>query len=349
MKLDKFCKILLVKGTFVAISTVAAQLVTNACADPISDLRSLSVFKNADLSALSGGTVSAAAGPMMRLARDMSVQSTYVVHTPVKTTVGLIQQWDPTRHSELRIYLQGDLPSRVSADSFRNLGSAPRNSAVRGLVDATQKLPGDSSKLQLSNAESKLYAGGGASGGDLPAPVVSFWSQVLAQRTGTFLTEGLSAEPAYEGIGLSPAAEVAQLINNSGEVRSHFSSLISSTPAGGGRGSLTPALSWQLIDANGQAAVSLAASYSKAVGDGYQIMDLGYYASGGYYAVVTLQQLWPVQVDGHEETLVWRVDLVSSAALADLRGTERLGSGAAMMRDIQKDIRAFVRDAGSAR
>ena len=72
-------------------------------------------------------------------------------------------------------------------------------------------------------------------------------------------------------------------------------------------------------------------------------------ASGGYYAVVTLQQLWPVQVDGHEETLVWRVDLVSSAALADLRGTERLGSGAAMMRDIQKDIRAFVRDAGSAR
>jgi hypothetical protein len=65
--------------------------------------------------------------------------------------------------------------------------------------------------------------------------------------------------------------------------------------------------------------------------------------------VVTLQQLWPVQVDGREATLVWRVDLVSSGTLADLRGTERLGSGAAMMRDIQKDIRAFVRDAGSAR
>jgi hypothetical protein len=54
-------------------------------------------------------------------------------------------------------------------------------------------------------------------------------------------------------------------------------------------------------------------------------------------------------VDGREATLVWRVDLVSSGTLADLRGTERLGSGAAMMRDIQKDIRAFVRDAGNAR
>src|ERR1700757_4819394 len=318
MKLDKFWKTLLVKGTFVAISMVAAQLVTNAFADPISDLRSLSVFKNADLSALSGGTVSAAAGPMMRLARDMSVQSTYVVHAPVKTTVGLIQQWDPTRHSELRIYLQGDLSSRVSADSFRNLGSAPRNSAVRGLVDATQKLPGDASKLQLSSSEIKQCSGEGASGGALPAPVVSFWSQVLAQRTGVFLSEGLSAEPPYGGVDLSPAAEVSQLINNSGEVRSHFSSLISSTPAGGGRGSLTPALSWQLLDANGQAALSLGASYSKTVGDGYQIMDLGYYASGGYYAVVTLQQLWPVQVDGHEETLVWRGGLVSPPPLSHL-------------------------------
>jgi len=349
MKSDNLRKTLLFKGALAAILAGAVQTVVSASADPISDLRSLSVFKDADLSKLSGGTVSAAAGPRMKLARDMSVQSAYIVRAPVKTTVGLIQQWDPTRHSELRVYLQGDLSARVSADSFRNLGSAPRNSAVHGLVDATQKLPGNESKLQLSSAEAKQYAGGGASGEGIPAPVLSFWSQVLAQRTGTFLTEGLSAEPAYDGVDLSPAAEITQLINNSDGVRSYFSSLISSTPAGGGRGSLAPALSWQLLDANGQAALSLDASYIKPVSDGYQIMDLGYYASGGYYAVVTLQQLWPVQVDGRDATLVWRVDLVSSAAFGDLRGTERLGSGAAMMRDIQKDIRAFIHDAGSAR
>src|ERR1700751_6200815 len=172
MKPGNLRKALMFKGTLVAISVVAVQLVTNANADPISDLRSLSVFKNADLSDLSKGTVSAAAGPMMRLARDMSVQSAYVVRAPVKTTVGLTQQWDPTRHSELRIYLQGDLPSRVSAESFNNLGSDPRNSAVRGLVDENQKLPGDSSKLQLSSGEAKQYPGGGAGGGDLPGPVV---------------------------------------------------------------------------------------------------------------------------------------------------------------------------------
>ena len=111
----------------------------------------------------------------------------------------------------------------------------------------------------------------------------------------------------------------------------------------GGRGS--PSLSWQLFEADGQAAVSLDAFYAKPVGEGYQTLDLGFYSSGGYYVVVTLQQLWPVKIDGHDATLVWRVDLVSSDALRNLRGVERLGSGAAMMRKIQDNVRTFVRSA----
>ena len=53
-------------------------------ADPISDLRSLSVFKDADLNKLAGGDVLAAKGPTMSLARGLSVQSAYVVRAPVK-------------------------------------------------------------------------------------------------------------------------------------------------------------------------------------------------------------------------------------------------------------------------
>src|SRR6201999_344356 len=72
---------------------------------------------------------------------------------------------------------------------------------------------------------------------------------------------------------------------------------------------------------------------------------LGFYSSGGYYVGVTLQQLWPVKVGGKGATLIWRVDLVSTGALRELRGVERLGSGAAMMRKIQENVRAFVRGA----
>jgi hypothetical protein len=337
MKRTSLGKRFLFHGTFLAVLAGVLTPMLNAAGDPVSDLRSLSALKDVDLSKLSGGNVSAAGEPLGRLARGMSVQSAYVVRLPVKSTVSLIQQWNPTRHPELRVYLQGDLPAGGGPQSFRGLASAPSNSSVRAFVDATERLPGDSSKLQLSSTEVKQYSGGTSGGGAVPGPVVAFWSQVLGQRARDFLSGGLGAEPPYQN-GVSPASEVARLIDNSGNARSHFSPIIS-----GGRGS--PSLSWQLFDADGQAAVSLEAFYVKSVGDGYQTLDLGFYSSGGYYVVVTLQQLWPVQLNNRDATLVWRVDLVSSGAFAGLRGAGRLGSGAAMMRQIQTNVRTFVRDA----
>ncbi|MBV8213434.1 MAG: hypothetical protein JOZ08_09460 [Verrucomicrobia bacterium] len=348
MKPTSVRKKLLFNGAFLVILTGALTPALNVAADPVSDLRSLSVLKDVDLSKLSGDNVSAAGAPISRLARGMSVQSAYVVRAPIKTTLSLLQQWNPTRHPELRTYLQGDLPSKPGPDSFRSLASAPSNASVRAFVEATEQLPGDSSKLQLSTAEAKQYSGGAAGGGgSVSGPVLAFWSQVLAERARSFASGGLGSESSYQ-TGVSPATEVAQLLDSSGDVRSHFSPIISATPLGGGGGS-SPSLSWQLFDANGQAAVSLDAFYAKPVGDGYQTLDLGFYSSSGYYAVVTLEQLWPVQVEGRDATLIWRVDLVSSGTIGELRGTERLGSGAAMMRDIQKTVRAFVKDASGSR
>jgi hypothetical protein len=338
----------------IALMVLAGALAPwlTANADPISELHSLSVFKNADIAKLSGGDVLASQGPGMRFARGGSAESAFIVRAPVKTAVGLIQQWHPTQHPELRVYVQEDVSTRASPNDFRNLASAPSNSSVKAFVDATEKLPGDASKLQLSSAEVAQYtAGGSPGGGTIPAPVAAFWSQVLAQRAKSFVSGGLAAQPPYQTSGSSilAADEVARLLEESGSVRSQFSSLISSTAIGGGRGSLTPSLTWQLFHGGARgsvslAAVSLDAFYARPAGDGWQTADLGFYSSGGYYVAVTLHQLWPVQVDGSEATLVWRVDLVSSASLGGLRGAERLGSGAAMMREIQTNVRAFIKD-----
>jgi hypothetical protein len=320
-------------------------------ADPISDLRSASVFKDADLNKLASGDVLASKGPAMSFARGLSVQSAYVVRAPVKTTVSLQQQWNPLRHPELKVYAQGDLSGRGGPADFQGLASARSNSSVKAFVDATLRLPQDASKLQLSNAEVKLFATGGASDGAMPASVVAFWSKVLAGRAQSFASGGLGAEPPYETTGSTVRAEeeVSRLIRESGNVRSFFGSLISSTAVGGGRGSAPSSQSWQMFDGDGIAALSLSASYGRPVGDGWQSADLQYYASGAVYAVVTFFQLWPVQVDNQEATLVWRVDMTSAAELGELRGVERLGSGAAMMREIQKGVKAFLRDSSRGR
>ena len=96
----------------------------------------------------------------------------------------------------------------------------------------------------------------------MPASVVTFWSKVLEERAQSFNSGGLEAEPPIETAGTPVRAgeEVSRLIRDNGNVRTYFGSLISSTPIGGGRGSAPASHSWQMFDANGMAAVSLAAS-----------------------------------------------------------------------------------------
>jgi hypothetical protein len=315
-------------------------------ADPVSDLRSLSVFKDADLNKLAAGDVLGSKGPTMSFARGLSVQSAYIVRAPVKATVSMQQQWNPVRHPELKVYAQGDYSGKPNPADFQGLASARASSSIKAFVDGTLRLPGDASKLQLSNAEAKAFTGGGSAEGTLPAGVLAFWSKVLADRAQSFASGGLGAEPPYETTGsvVRVEEEVSRLIRESGNVRTFFGSLISATPIGGGRGSMPVSPSWQIFDADGLAAVSLTASYGKPVGDGWQSADLQYYASGAVYAVVTFYQLWPVKVDNQDATLVWRVDMTSASELGELRGVERLGSGAAMMREIQKSVKAFLHD-----
>jgi hypothetical protein len=322
-----------------------------ANADPIGDLRSLSVFKDADLSKLANGDVLASRGPAMNFARGLSVQSAYIVRAPLKTTLSMQQQWNPVRHPELKVYAQGDFSGRGSPADFQGLAQARESAGVKAFVDATLKLPQEASKLQLSNAEAKSFSGGGSGGGTVPPAVVTFWSKVLSDRAQSFASGGLSGQTPYEttGSAIRVDQEVAQLIRESGNVRSYFGGLISSTPIGGGRGSSPTSQSWQLFDADGLGAVSLTASYGHPVGDGWQSADLQYYASGAVYAVLTFYQLWPVKVGNEDATLVWRVDMTSAAELGELRGVERLGSGAAMMREIQRSVKAFLHDTAGGR
>jgi hypothetical protein len=182
--------------------------------------------------------------------------------------------------------------------------------------------------------------------GNVPASVVAFWGQVLTQRAKEFLSSGLGGLSSYEtgGSSLKPGEELNRLVRENAKVRSQFSSLIEATPLGGGRGSLPPSLYWTLFEGDNEAAVALGASYGKNVGDGWQGADVQYYASGDLIVGVIFYQMWPLTINGSPATLVWRSDLISSSSIGELRGVERMGSGSALLREIQKNVRAFLKD-----
>ena len=317
-----------------------------AMADPLAELAAFSSFKTVNLDKLAGGAVQAVRGAAMSSPRGLAVESCYVVRKPLAKTVELHLQWNPGSHSDLKVWLHGDLPARPAVADFQKLQSAPGNSSVRALAAATQKMA--SGDLQLSAAEAKAFDGAGdAQGGSLPPNVRSFWGSVLLQRSQAFLSGGLSHLPPYEmgGETIRAAEEASRLLKEAAKVRGQFAALIDATPLGGEKGSLAPSPYWELIDVEGCAALNLGALYSKQAANSWQAVDVQYYSSGGYCVLLTFYQAWPVSIGGQDCTLVWRGDLISSRALASLHGVERMGSSTAMMRETQKFIERFLGDA----
>lgn len=308
-------------------------------ADALAELEAFSVFKQVDLEKLASGEIMTARGRVPENARDLAVESCYLVAASLAKTAEMHRQWDATRHSELKVYLHGDVGAKPSANDFQRLDNLPGNSAVRALLAATAKLP-EHAELQMNNAEAQAFASGGSAG--------AFWRELLLHRAVAMSESGIAKQPAYN-VGtqtIRPADEVNRLLGEQPKISAQFRSLIAASGIAGGGGSLKPALYWELFDVEGQAAFTLGAAYEKGSAESAQSLDLQYYASGGYYALLTFYQMWPVTAGGQPATLVWRGDSISSASLGELHGVERMGSGAAMMKEIKKSINLFRKDTG---
>ena len=321
----------------------AAAALPRGMADPVAEIESFSNFKSVDLKKLGKGDVISASGPTMRFPRGLEVESLFVLPMSVAKANEAQQRWDATRHSELKVYQHVELPRHPSAQDFQRIGSAPSNSSVRAFVAATLKLNPERPELQMSAAEAKAAGkieGGGK--GTVPPGVTAFWSNLLGGRA----SEGLPGQPAYalrSGERLRPADEASALLRERPALRKQFSSLIGSMTGGGG------APFYELFDVEGRAALSLGSTFSRTAGESIQSGTVQFYSSDGYLVMLSISQMWPVQVDGKTATIVWRTDLLSSSQLGELRGIERAGSSVAMRKEIQKNISAMAKDISSGR
>lgn len=320
-------------------------------ADPTTDLAAFSVFDKVDLAQLGRGEVKTLRGPAMSSPRYLSVQSVYAVPGSPAKALEALRGWDPTRHSEIRVFVHSDIAGVPSANSFAKLRLAPDNGPVRSLVAATQKADRD---LQLGRDDAAKFkaSSAGAAGGVMPAAVTGFWTDLLIARTQTFLSGGSAAQPAYahNGESVRPSDELSGLLRQQGKIRAQFSSFLKGTGIGRGAGSLKPEIYWELLEADDQGVLTLGAFYSRPSAAGtIQAADALYYASGGYYVALTLYQMWAVEIEGKPSTLVWRGDMISARSLAALHGVERIASESSMIKDISKAVTLFRRDTAGTR
>ncbi|MEP6670308.1 MAG: hypothetical protein ABJF10_14200 [Chthoniobacter sp.] len=335
----------------VALAALLLTVASAAGADPVTELAAVSTFKSVDLDKLAGGAMQIARGPAMNFPRGLAVESVYVLRTPVPKALELHEQWNPNKHPELKVYLHGELSAKPTLAEYQKLAAAPGNASVKAFAAATQKLGSGATTLQMSNADVKAFGSQAApatGGGALPPKVASFWSSLLQQRTQAFLSGGASRLPPYETSGetIRLSDEIAHLLKDAPKVRSQFGALIEANPLTGSKTAQPQSAYWEMFDVEGLAAVNLGALFVRTSGDTCQVVDGQFYASGGYYALLTFYQMWPVKIGGKDCTLVWRTDLISAAELATLHGVERMGSSTAMMRETKKSIESLLKDAG---
>ena len=311
-----------------------------ASADPVSELSGFSIFDKIDLAQLAKSDGKTAHGPPMSNSRFLSVQSIYVLPGPPGPHLEAMRNWNPVEHHEPKVFLHADISGAITESTFGRIRGAPDNGPVRALVNATAKM---GSELQLSRQEAARWKGGNAA---LSAAGGDFWMGVLAGRARAYVSGGTSAQAPYDHAGpaVRPGEELNGLLGEQSKIRKQFAGVLDSSGIGRGAGSLKPDLYWELLSADNVAAATLGAFYSRNAGGVVQTADAFYYSSGGFYATLSLHQMWPVDIGGKPYTLVWRGDLVSSAALADLHGVEKLGSESAMMKDVAKSIAAFRRE-----
>jgi len=311
-----------------------------ASADPLSELSGFSIFDKIDLAQLAKSDGKTAHGPPMSNPRFLSVQSIYVLPGAPAPHLEAMRNWNPSEHHEPKVFLHGDISGAISESTFARIKSAPDNGPVRTLVNATAKM---GNELQLSREEAARWKGGNAA---LSAAGGDFWMGVLAGRGRAFVSGGTSAEAPYDHAGPAVRAgeELNGLLREQSKIRKQFAGVLDNTGIGRGAGSLKPDLYWELLNADNVAVATLGAFYSRNAEGAVQAADTFYYSSGGYYVTLTLHQMWSVEIDGKPHTLIWRGDMVSSAALADLHGVEKLGSESAMMKDIAKSISRFRKE-----
>jgi hypothetical protein len=297
-----------------------------ALADPISELASFSVLRKSRPGA-ADRRCQAVRGPGDEHAASSLRATAWVTPGTPAQQAEAMRRWNPASHSELKILLH------TNGSNFSRLADAPNSAAVQALATSTLS---KSTDLQISRDEAAKLPGG--TGGGMSGPVASFWSTVLSARAAA----GPFGQPPYDHTGESVRAgdEINGLLRGQPKIQKQFSGLI------GGKGDQY----WELLEVESKGVLTLGASYSRqASGGSYQFADVLYYASGGYYAAVTLYQMWPIEVGGKPSTLVWRGDMISSASVGELRGVERMGSETSMMRNISRAVRLFRRDTGGGR
>jgi hypothetical protein len=329
------------------LAAAAVFVLLPARADLNSDL-AFTAFQNVDVNALASGNVLQARGGLMTFQRGISSQSLYIIDAAPTDVAKKLLTWNPSTHADLKVWLHKSLPPQPTIADFADFTNLPDNKSVNFQIDSTASLDPAKPELQVSKEEAQLIATAAQQEKNSRALYAKVWPQIILGRINDFLS-GRAANDvdiADDGSTIHPISDVKSLLHSDIKVYGQYQRLLNQTPFKSLAGSAGPKIPptnmyCDLFDVEGSAALGTGAIYQGPNGNSIQSVDTEYYTNYGVYVTIEMEEMWPIQVGGKNETLVWRDDLVSAPNIAVLHGVDRLGASMIMLQETMEGVKAF--------
>jgi hypothetical protein len=341
-------------GLVIGLAGIGLARAGSAEEDVVTKVKSISSFTEVNLSALAGGEILTQRGPLLKFRRGISGESCYVVMKPSSATAKFIISSGPPKDDQQGVSFHADVQLPIRDEDFADLKLSTDHLSTRRLIAQTMAVTAGSANFAMSRAEAAemekfIQAAKGQS--KTPAEITkTAWGNLLKGRAAQFQQAGLGQLAPYEmsGSPINPTSEMRSLLTEHSKVATEFAELLRETGVNESatQTKITPATNYcELLNWELKSTFDLGAVFLKDLGKGrYQLLDCQYYSSGIFYNSLCFFELWPIQIEGKEATLVWRADLLSAPTLEVTRGIERIAFGKIMMVEIKKSIQGFKKD-----
>lgn len=246
----------------------------------------------------------------------------------------------------------------AQAADFAPLSLDPGMRSAKSVLGNALEADTRKGKLNLSPEEASSLAAGlkelqGAHGNDWMKAgrenAQEAFRGLLLRRATQFQQGGLSAMAAYDtGSGaISVKDELLMMTRSRPKIYERFSALFDAAISGQGPAGATGPTHhyWESTKIQGEETFNLGAFFAHPTDGGFRALEVQYYVTSKYYTSLILYELWPVEFEGSQRTLVWRADFVSTPSIPFLKGIERLAAENIMLLEVKKSIGAFIKEA----
>jgi hypothetical protein len=293
-----------------------------------------SSFSGIDLSppqALANGAINCSRVPISGSTLNIGTESNYLLPLPPDQAAGIIHRVEN---------------NSTEIDNLISKPVSPENFNKLTVTDSSLK---NTKSLNFSGAEKQQLTAVFQSGST--DQINTLWRTLLLNRCASFQANGLiKAEPYdFGNTSFQPAPELVGLLKQRSPVLKRFVNIMDEIMTGKPVASEPVIHYWQNEKIQGNQNLGLGSIHTQKTATGYQLADITYYSASSYFISITLYEFWPVQVNGENQTYVWRGDYVISPSIGYTKGIERMAAENIMILEVKSAIRDQIRNCAKAK